>query len=162
MSRIILQSTNRKRREVRRKIVARPQNCEIYARKRVHKTSLWACRQFRCSFWLNTRMALLFENNLVDFISGSFWYLLSGLKASEYTAVFPSCSLTCPWSAEEMLDRKHQRLDIPARARTAHKDLQQKRPEDDLCWIVPPVPPTTSLVKRLSWTELNWVHSYVV
>ena len=38
-----------------------------------------------------------------------------------------------PWSAEEMLDGQHQKLDIPARARTAHKGLLQKRLEEDLC-----------------------------
>ena len=37
------------------------------------------------------------------------------------------------WSAEEMLDGKHQRLDIPAHARTAHKGLLQKRLEEDFC-----------------------------
>ena len=45
-----------------------------------------------------------------------------------------------PWSAEEMLDEQRQRVDIPAHARTAHKGLQQKRLEKDLCWIVPHVP----------------------
>ena len=38
-----------------------------------------------------------------------------------------------PWSAEEMLDGKHQRVDIPAHARTANKGLLQKRLEEDLC-----------------------------
>ena len=37
-----------------------------------------------------------------------------------------------PWSAEEMLDGKHQRVDIPAHARTANKGLLQKRLEKDL------------------------------
>ena len=37
------------------------------------------------------------------------------------------------WSAEETLDGQHQRDDIPAHARTAHKGLLQKRLEDDLC-----------------------------
>ena len=37
------------------------------------------------------------------------------------------------WSAEEMLDGQHQRLDILAHARTVHKGLLQKRLEDDLC-----------------------------
>ena len=36
-------------------------------------------------------------------------------------------------SAEEMLDGQHQRVDIPAHARTAHKDLLQQRLEEDLC-----------------------------
>ena len=38
-----------------------------------------------------------------------------------------------PWSAEEMLNRQHQRVDVPAHARTAHKGLLQKRLEEDLC-----------------------------
>ena len=38
-----------------------------------------------------------------------------------------------PWSAEEMLDGQLHRVDIPARARTAHKGLLQKRLEEDLC-----------------------------
>ena len=36
-------------------------------------------------------------------------------------------------SAEDMLDGPHQRVDIPAYARTAHKGLLQKRLEEDLC-----------------------------
>ena len=36
-------------------------------------------------------------------------------------------------SLEEMLDGQHQRVDIPAHARTAHKGLLQKRLEEDLC-----------------------------
>ena len=58
-----------------------------------------------------------------------------------------------PWSAEEKLDGQHQRVDISARARTAHKGLLQKGPEEDLCWIVPHVPPTTQSAKELNWTE---------
>ena len=38
-----------------------------------------------------------------------------------------------PWSAEEMLDGQHQRVDSPAYARPAHKGLLQKRLEEDLC-----------------------------
>ena len=38
-----------------------------------------------------------------------------------------------PWWAEEMLDEHHQRVDIPAHARTAHKGLLHKRLEEDLC-----------------------------
>ena len=40
-----------------------------------------------------------------------------------------------PWSAEEVLDGQHQRVDIPALARTAHKSLLilQNRLEEDLC-----------------------------
>ena len=39
-----------------------------------------------------------------------------------------------PWSAVKMLDGQHQRADIPAHARTAHKGLLQKRLEEDL-WL---------------------------
>ena len=59
------------------------------------------------------------------------------------------------WSAEEMLDGQHQKVDIPAHAKTAYKGLLQKRLEEDLCWIVPHVPPATQSVKGLNWTELN-------
>ena len=38
-----------------------------------------------------------------------------------------------PWSVEEMLDGQHQRVGIPAHARTAHKGLLLKRLEEDLC-----------------------------
>ena len=37
------------------------------------------------------------------------------------------------WSAEEMLNGQHQRMGIPAHARTAYKGFLQKRLEDDLC-----------------------------
>ena len=36
-----------------------------------------------------------------------------------------------PWSAEEMLLGQHQRVDISAYARTAHKGFMQKRLEKD-------------------------------
>ena len=64
-----------------------------------------------------------------------------------------------PSSAEKMLDGQHQRVDIPAHARTAHKGLLQKRLEEDLCYIVLHVPPTTQSVKGLNWnrTELYLV-----
>ena len=38
-----------------------------------------------------------------------------------------------PWSAEEMLDGQHQRVDIPGHTRTGYKGLLQKRLEEDLC-----------------------------
>ena len=38
-----------------------------------------------------------------------------------------------PWSAEETLEGQHQRVDIPAHARTSHKGLLQKRLEEELC-----------------------------
>ena len=37
------------------------------------------------------------------------------------------------WLAKEMLDGQHQRVDIPALARNAHKGLPRKRLEEDLC-----------------------------
>ena len=55
-----------------------------------------------------------------------------------------------PWSAEKMLDGQHQKVDIPAHTRTAHKGLLQKRPEGELCWIVPHVFPTTQSVKEMN------------
>ena len=38
-----------------------------------------------------------------------------------------------PWSAEEMLDGQHQRVDTSAPARAAHKRLLKKRLDEDLC-----------------------------
>ena len=38
-----------------------------------------------------------------------------------------------PWSAEEILDGQHQRVDVPARARTVHNGLLQERLAEDLC-----------------------------
>ena len=38
-----------------------------------------------------------------------------------------------PWSAEEMLDKQRQRVDIPTYARTAHNGLPQKRLEKNFC-----------------------------
>ena len=46
-----------------------------------------------------------------------------------------------PRLAEEMLlIGQHQRVDIPAHARTAYSGLLQKRLEEDLCWTVPHMP----------------------
>ena len=60
-----------------------------------------------------------------------------------------------PWSEEEVLDGRYQRMDIPVHARTAHNGLLQQRLEEDICWIVCRVPPTTESVERLNWSELN-------
>ena len=61
-----------------------------------------------------------------------------------------------PWSAEEMLDGLHQRVDIQAHARIAHKGLLQKRPKKDLCWIVLHVPDNPiDQGTELNWTELT-------
>ena len=40
--------------------------------------------------------------------------------------------------------------------RAAQKGLLQNRLEEDPCWKVPHVPPTTQSVKGLSWTEQKW------
>ena len=62
-----------------------------------------------------------------------------------------------PWSAEEMLDGQHQRVDIPAHARAAHSGLLQKCFEEDFCLIVPHVPPDDPIGQgsELNWNELN-------
>ena len=61
------------------------------------------------------------------------------------------------WSAEEMLDGQHQRVDIHAHARIAHKGPLQKWLEENLCWVVIYVCPTTQPVKGLRWTEVIYV-----
>ena len=58
-----------------------------------------------------------------------------------------------PWSAKKMLAGQHQRVAIPAYARTVHKGLLQKRLEEDLCWIVVHVPHDDPIGQG---TELNW------
>ena len=58
-----------------------------------------------------------------------------------------------PWSAEGMLDGQHQRVDIPTRTSTAHKGLQQRRLEENLCWIFCHVSLTTQSVKGLNWID---------
>ena len=58
------------------------------------------------------------------------------------------------WRAEEMLVGQHQRVDIPAIAKSAHDGLLQKRLEEDLCWLILQVPPKTQSVKGWNWTEL--------
>ena len=47
-----------------------------------------------------------------------------------------------PWSAEEILDGPHQRVDIPAHARTAGNGLVQETQEENLCGIDRYVPRT--------------------
>ena len=71
----------------------------------------------------------------------------------------PRQSLQKHRSAEQMLDGRRHRVDIPVHARTTSNDLQQKRLGNDLCWIVPHPPPqphspTTQSVKGLNWPEL--------
>ena len=58
------------------------------------------------------------------------------------------------WSAEEMLDGQHQRVDIPVHARIAHNGLLHKTPER-----LSAEPSVCQSVQGLNWTELNWMHS---
>lgn len=44
-------------------------------------------------------------------------------------------------SAEEMLNGRYQRVQVPASARTVHDGLTQERLEEGLCLIVPRVLP---------------------
>ena len=57
----------------------------------------------------------------------------SKLDLQGHTKEEHSGGWTTPWSAEEMLDGQHQKVDIPDHGRTAHKGRLQKRPEEDLC-----------------------------
>ena len=63
---------------------------------------------------------------------------LHGSGMSQATAVSPKPSFRAPRRevdavvGREMLDGQHQRVDIPAHARTAHKGLLQKRMEEKL------------------------------
>ena len=55
--------------------------------------------------------------------------------------------LTTPWSAEEMLDGQHRRMDVPANARTAYNGLLLKKTGREsllnrLSCLLPPPPPT--------------------
>ena len=61
---------------------------------------------------------------------------------------------TALWSAEEMLDGQHSRVNVPAHTKTVHNGLLQKRLEENICWFVCHVPPTTQSTKGLDWTEL--------
>ena len=64
---------------------------------------------------------------------------LHGLSSPHATTASPKPSFrhlggwSTSWSAEEMLDEQHQRVDIPAHASTAHNGLLRKRLEEDLC-----------------------------
>ena len=81
---------------------------------------------------------------------------------SHATTASPKPSFRATWrvgDAVEMPDEQHQKVDIPAHARTTDDSLPQKRLEEDLCWTVPQDAPTTQSVKRLNSPELQ---SYVV
>ena len=57
-----------------------------------------------------------------------------------------------PWSAEEVLNGQHQRVDIPAHGGIAHNGLLQKTLEENRSSIVCHVRPDDPIGKR---TELN-------
>ena len=63
-----------------------------------------------------------------------------------------------PWSAEEMLDGQHQRVDISYHAITAHNGLLQKRLEEGLWWIAQMSPPDDQIDQK---AELNCRLSFV-
>ena len=60
-----------------------------------------------------------------------------------------------PWSAEKMLDGRHQRVNIPAHARTAHKGLLRRRLEADLLLNRLPCPPDNLIGQGTDWCRLN-------
>ena len=91
--------------------------------------------EYKTNDWVRSNINFWVYRNL-------FWQLsrdghLHGLGVSRATTVCPEPGhlggWATPWSAEEMLDGQHQRLNIPAHARPAHKGLLQKRLEEDLC-----------------------------
>ena len=72
------------------------------------------------------------------------------------------------WQRKSDAEWRRQKVDVPASAETAHdnfpqkkknttKNQQQRKLEENICWIVPHVglPPMTRLVKGLYWTEPN-------
>ena len=61
---------------------------------------------------------------------------------------------TTPWSAEEVLDGHHQRVDIPAHVRTAHSGLLQKTLEEGAESSLMS-PPTTLWVMGLNGTAFT-------
>ena len=77
------------------------------------------------------------EHKTNDFLLGPQEPLLATMKRRELACSLNSPSghlggWVTPWSAEEMLDGQHQRVDIPAHARTACNCVPQKRLEEDL------------------------------
>ena len=85
--------------------------------------------------------------------------LVHGSGMSHATTASPKPSYRAPWrvgDTVEMVGGQHQRVDISAHARTAHKGLLQKRLEKDLFEIVlhatSPPPPYDRIGKG---TELN-------
>ena len=62
-----------------------------------------------------------------------------------------------PWSAEELLDGQHQRVDIPAHTRTAHKGLLQKTGR----WFLLNRPLRLPDDPFVQGTELNWTAVWI-
>ena len=69
-----------------------------------------------------------------------------------------------PWSAEEMLDGQHERVDVSAHAWTAHKGSCKKTGRGSLVKLSscpptpPPPPPPPQLVRGLNRTELTMLN----
>ena len=116
-----------------------------------HKTNNWVWSEFYFFVHWSTGTS---SGNCQEMETCIVWACLTPLQPPQNhpSGYFGGCAT--PWAAEEMLDGHHQRVDISAHARTAHKGLLQKRLEEDLCWIIPHVPPMTLSVKGLNWTEL--------
>ena len=82
---------------------------------------------------------------------------LHGSGMSRATTASPKPSSKAPnvrgvGDAEKMLD-EHQGVDIPCSCRNCSQRLQQKRLEEDRCWIVTYVHATTHSVEGLKLTE---------
>ena len=121
--------------------------------------TLSRCGSRSTSFWVHRN--LFWHDNCQGAVTCMVWACHTPRQPLQ---IHPSGHLggwATPWSAEEMLDRQHYRVNIRAHARIAHKGLLQKRPEEDLYWIVPhPPPPTPTRRPNRSrvWTELTTSH----
>ena len=103
----------------------------------------WKCRSYTTDFPTRGKIAK------VDF--------LSRRRSMRGYILTSQGRWATPWSAKEMLDGQHQRVDICDHARFAHNGLLQKRLEDHLRWTVLYVPPPPRRRNRSrDWTELNW------
>ena len=92
-----------------------------------------------------------------------FWQLsrdgnLHGLGMSQASTTSPKPSFRVHWRVgdaalqRKLLEEQHQREDIPARARTAHNSLLQKRLKT-IFWIVCHFTLMSQWVKGLNWTD---------
>ena len=85
---------------------------------------------------------------------------LYGSGMSHTTTTSPKPSFRASWRVDDtMVGRGNagwtkSKSGHPCHARTADEGLLQKRLEEDLCWIVSHIPPTTQSVSWLNWTEL--------